>query len=89
MAFGARGEDIAALLMRRAIRFAGAGLAVGLVLAVWTGSLLKGMLFGVSETDPLSFLGPLLVLVAVALAATYFPARRAMKVDPMVALRYE
>jgi len=89
MAFGACGKDIVSLFMRRAMRFAGAGLAVGLVLALWSASLIKRMLFGVTNTDPLSFLGALSLLIVVALSATYFPARRATRVDPMVALRYE
>jgi putative ABC transport system permease protein len=89
MAFGACGKDIVSLFMQRAMRFAGAGLAVGLVLALWSASLIKRMLFGVTNTDPLSFLGALSLLILVALSAAYFPARRATKVDPMVALRYE
>jgi predicted permease len=89
MAFGASGKDIVSLFMRRAMRFTGAGLAVGLVLALWSASLIKRMLFGVTNTDPLSFLGALSLLILVALSATYLPARRATKVDPMVALRYE
>ena len=71
------------------MRFAGTGLAVGLALAYWSASLLKKMLFGITDTDPLSFVGALSLLVLAALAATYFPARRATRVDPMVALRYE
>jgi len=71
------------------MRFAGVGLAVGLVLALWSAWLIKRMLFGVTNTDPLTFLGALSLLILVALSATYFPARRATKVDPMVALRYE
>ena len=89
MAFGACGKDIVSLFMRRAMRFAGVGLAVGLVLALWSAWLIKRMLFGVTNTDPLTFLGALSLLILVALSATYFPARRATKVDPMVALRYE
>jgi predicted permease len=89
MVFGARGKDILSLFMRRAMRSAGVGLAVGLVLALWSVSLIKRMLFGVTNTDPVSFLGALSLLILVALSATYFPARRATKVDPMVALRYE
>jgi predicted permease len=89
MAFGASRKDIVSMFMRRAIRFAGAGLAVGLVLALWSGSLIKRMLFGVANSDPVSFLGALSLLVLVALCATYFPACRASRIDPMVALRYE
>jgi putative ABC transport system permease protein len=89
MAFGASGKDIVSMFMRRAMRFAGAGLAVGLVLALWSGSLIKRMLFGVADSDPVSFLGALSLLVLAALCATYFPACRASRIDPMVALRYE
>ena len=89
MAFGACGKDIVSLFMRRAMRFAGVGLAVGLVLALWSAWLIKRMLFGVTNTDPLTFLGALSLLILVALSAIYFPARRATRVDPMVALRHE
>jgi predicted permease len=89
MAFGASDKDIVSMFMRRAMRFAGAGLAVGLVLALWSGLLIKRMLFGVTNSDPVSFLGALWLLVLVALCATYFPACRASRIDPMVALRYE
>lgn len=89
MALGAQRQDIVGLLIGRAVRFAGAGLAIGLVVALWAASLIKRMLFGVSDTDPLSFAGALALLIVAALAATYLPARRATKVDPMVALRYE
>lgn len=89
MAFGACGKDIVSMFMQRAMRSACAGLAIGLVLAFWSASLIKRMLFGVTHTDPLSFLGALSLLLLVALSAAYFPVRRATKVDPMVALRYE
>jgi predicted permease len=89
MALGACGRDIVSLFTRQAMAFVGAGLAVGLVLALWSATLIKRMLFGVTNTDPLSFLGALSLLILVALSATYFPARRATRVDPMVALRYE
>jgi predicted permease len=89
MALGASREDIVALLIGRAARFVGAGLAAGLVLAVWAAWLLKRMLFEVSHTDPWSFAGAVALLIIAALAATYFPARRATKIDPIAALRYE
>jgi predicted permease len=89
IALGARREDIVGLLMKRVGRFAGMGLGVGLILALWAAALIKRLLFGVSETDPFSFAGATVLLVVAGMAATYFPARRATRVDPMVALRHE
>jgi putative ABC transport system permease protein len=89
MALGARREDIVGLLMKRVGRFAAIGLGAGLVLALWAAALIKRLLFGVSQNDPLSFAGATLLLVIAGLAASYFPARRATRVDPMVALRHE
>jgi putative ABC transport system permease protein len=89
IALGARREDIVALLLKRVGRFAVAGLGAGLVLALWAAMLIKRLLFGVSQTDPLSFVGATVLLVIAGLAATYLPARRATMVDPIVALRQE
>jgi predicted permease len=89
VALGARREDIVKLLMKRVGRFAAAGLGSGLVLALWAAALIKRLLFGVSQADPFSFAGATLLLVIAGLAATYLPARRATRVDPMVALRHE
>jgi putative ABC transport system permease protein len=89
VALGARRGDIVKLLVERVGRFAAVGLGGGLVLAIWAAALIKRLLFGVSQTDPVSFVGATLLLMIVGLGAAYFPARRATQVDPMVALKHE
>jgi predicted permease len=89
MAIGAQKRDILALITREAIRPVLAGLLVGMVLAAGAAHLLRGVLYGLNTVDPISFAGASLLFLAIALVATWPPSRRAMRVDPMVTLRYE
>jgi putative ABC transport system permease protein len=89
LALGAERGKILAMVLRQGLGLAMAGAALGLVGSVIVSHLMAGLLYGVMPTDPLTFVGVTLVLTGVALAACYIPARRAMRVDPMIALRYE
>ncbi|HKT52308.1 MAG TPA: ABC transporter permease, partial [Candidatus Angelobacter sp.] len=86
---GASPGLIARLVLKEGISLAAAGLAAGLCAAVVLGRFLRSELYGVGAYDPLTFAVSMAVLLGVAIAACYIPARRAMRVDPMVALRYE
>ena len=89
MALGAQREDVLQLVLREGILLVGIGLVVGIPLALAGSRLLKSFLFGLKGTDPISLLGVIGLLGAVGGMAGFIPARRATKVDPMVALRYE
>ena len=89
MALGARRLDVLRLILVGAGRVALIGVALGLVCALSLTSLLANRLYGVSPQDPITFIAVPSILIAVALLASYLPARRATKVDPMTALRYE
>jgi macrolide transport system ATP-binding/permease protein len=89
MALGSQNKDLLTLLLREGMRLVGIGIAIGLLASIAGSRLLAKFLYGLSAVDGLAFAGVSVLLVSVALLACWIPARRAMRVDPMVALRYE
>lgn len=89
VAIGATESDVLRLVLRQAARLIAAGLGLGLLGSAMFARLITGLLYGVSALDPLTFVTVSLLLSAVALLASYIPARRATRVDPLTALRYE
>ncbi|MGB2985675.1 MAG: ABC transporter permease [Phycisphaerae bacterium] len=89
IALGAGKEDVQYLVLKRCLKLSAIGIAVGLLISAAVGLVLQSQLFGVSGIDPITFTAVPILLLLVAGAAGYLPARRATKVDPMVALRHE
>jgi putative ABC transport system permease protein len=89
MALGASRASVLTMVLGQGLRMTAIGLAIGLALALGVTRVMSGILFGISPTDPATFTAILLLLGTIALLACYLPARRATRVDPMVALRYE
>ncbi|MCP4663064.1 MAG: FtsX-like permease family protein, partial [bacterium] len=89
MVFGARRHDVSRLVLWQGFFLAGVGVVLGLVAAMVLTRVLSALLFGVSPLDPVTYGGVAVLLPAIALVASYIPARRAASVDPMEALRWE
>ena len=89
IALGASKSEVLRLVIRRCLILASLGIAIGLALSIPVGLSIESVLFDVSGIDPVAYVGVSVLLLAVAAMAGYFPARRATKVDPMVALRCE
>jgi putative ABC transport system permease protein len=89
LALGARRVDVVGLVLREGMLLTALGLVIGLVGALWLTRLLRGMLFQVTTNDALTFVGVSMLLASTAILANYLPARRASKVDPLIAMRAE
>jgi predicted permease len=89
VALGAESEDVLKMVLRGGFKLAGFGVGIGIVAALVSTRYLASLLYGIKPTDPPTFATVALLLIGVALLASYIPARRATKVDPMVVLRYE
>jgi putative ABC transport system permease protein len=89
LALGAQRRDVMGIVLKKGMGWTLLGVVIGLIAAFALARLMASLLFGVSATDPITFLAVATILTSVALLACAIPARRAMKVDPMVALRYE
>jgi putative ABC transport system permease protein len=89
MALGARATHIRKMIVKQGMRLALIGIGIGVVVALGLMTLMTGLLYGVGSADPVTFGATALVLGLVAFVASYFPARRATRVDPLTALKYE
>ena len=89
MALGAQRRDVLRMVLKQGVKIALAGVAIGFAVSLGLTRLMSSLLFSVSADDPATFAGAAILLALVALLACYIPARRALRVDPMIALRYE
>jgi ABC-type antimicrobial peptide transport system permease subunit len=89
LALGAQGGDVVGMVLRQGAKLATLGVCIGVAAAFVLARLMTSLLFGVTAHDPLTFIAVVALLFLVALLACYIPARRAMRIDPIVALRYE
>jgi putative ABC transport system permease protein len=89
MALGAQTANVRSMILAQTIKLTVLGVAIGLAGAFVVARFLSSLLFGIGTHDPVTFLAVALLLILVAVVAAYLPARRAMRVDPIVALRYE
>jgi ABC-type antimicrobial peptide transport system permease subunit len=89
LALGAQGTQVKNMVVLQGIRLALIGVAIGVAVSFWLSRAISTFLFGVTARDPVVFAGVPVLLTLVALLAVWFPARRASRVDPMIALRYE
>jgi ABC-type antimicrobial peptide transport system permease subunit len=89
LALGARGGNVLGMVLRQGLVLAFIGMVIGILAALAVTRLMESVLYGVSSTDALTYVSVAIALIVVAAASCYFPARRASKVDPMTALRYE
>jgi putative ABC transport system permease protein len=89
MALGAENRQVLGLIVREGLVLTGAGIMIGIALSLAVTHAMSQLLFGTSNTDPVTYLGVSAALVMVALAACFVPARRASRIDPLVALRHE